>query len=894
MTSEDIPPTGVFVTASSSSEWYQHLERHGSCLQLYSLMVKKRELIHQLGPKGISVLHKGVEHGCVKLVKFILVNMFDDVGTCTCKVHGPNDARLTREQLLRQTCEDGITAVNIAVVSGSPKMVLLLKWAIDKNLEILAPSGNLSRKGEDTRSDATRLLIQRAQNRLTRNALLFCQKEWNLEGEDIRRLFEDAVSEESIPPAPMDPCPPDTAEEIRKETCNLSVNVPESSIVVPEVKDHTIDHMYEATSKESIMIPKVYALIERILANPPCVQEKIDMLMDECKKNVDFEFVPVPHVFLHFLLHTTSVNDPLSYNDSSHEEIFQTIVRACYEHDRKEGGSSGSMVATLFKILDPRGRTILHAALDNTQPEIIVNLFSWMDGLDLGMSPELIGDCVNAKDGAGRTILHFFCTHPEYIYCYRKFGKDLSLCNVWNMEKFDWDTELSPLVPLELDTLKNWCFPLYRKKPLSFPAGDVRPIHLAVTFNAVHPFTNIYAKQKRTLHFNPNKSFDLSTVVTPKDGIYACFEFGPLQIAAFLGRTTILEEILKCRSKIKTIHDLGLRKCHKNHLPAIHCAALSGQVEAIQGILKFPVYDPFIQHNIISEEGTGPCLKPNIYTNEGTALHLLLQRKNFNITVKIFQTLAQLHVLPNSKAYALLKNEFSKLHFDKHQSKNFSATEISCINLLLQAGIDIWTPHCETGELPNPGPMANDQARQWWYDKVETEVVSRKTTVNNACNATSVIATLVATGSFIGPLQPPLGWASDGYVHTNLIPMRVYLVCNSMSFYFSIASILMAVLPAIPMPKESLYDELFRSQRCLKAAVLLLLVSIICILISFTSASIAVVSSERRDKQLVGACIALGWIVCIAVLVIYIIRLLRMLFHRNDRFRRWFAKHMSF
>ncbi|KAG0621805.1 hypothetical protein M758_3G050000 [Ceratodon purpureus] len=548
----------------------------------------------------------------------------------------------------------------------------------------------------------------------------------------------------------MDPCPP---EEIRKEM-SKRINVPESNIVVPEVKDHTIDHMYEATSKESITIPKVYDLIERILANPHFfvskrhVQEKIDMLKDECKKNVDFEFVPVPHVFLHFLFHTTSVNDPLSYNDSS-EEIFETIVLACNEHDRKEGGR-GSMVMTLFKILDPRGRTILHAALDNARPEIIVNLFSWMDGLDLRMSPELIGECVNAKDGAGRTILHFFCTHPEYIYYFRKFENDLSLCNVWNKEKFDWDTELSPLAPLELDTLKNWCFPLFRKEPLSFSEG-VRPIHLAVTFSAVHLFTNIYAKQKRTLHFNPNKSFDLSSVFIP-NGIYACFEFGPLQIAAFLGRTTILEKILKWRSKIKTIDDLGLRNCHKNHLPAIHCAALSGQVEAIQSILKFPIYDPFIQHNIISEEGTGLSLEPNIYTNEGTALHLLLQRENFNITVKIFQTLALLHVLPNSKSYARLKNEFSKLHFDTHQSKNFSANEISCINLLLQAGIDIWTPHCETGELPNPGPTANDQVRQWWYDKVVTEVVTQKTSINNASNATSVIATLVATASFIGPL----------------------------------------------------------------------------------------------------------------------------------------------
>ena len=55
-----------------------------------------------------------------------------------------------------------------------------------------------------------------------------------------------------------------------------------------------------------------------------------------------------------------------------------------------------------------------------------------------------------------------------------------------------------------------------------------------------------------------------------------------------------------------------------------------------------------------------------------------------------------------------------------------------------------------------------------------------ESSINNASNATSLIATLVATIAFTGPLQPPLGWACDGYVYTNLISVRVYLVCNSL------------------------------------------------------------------------------------------------------------------
>ena len=162
-------------------------------------------------------------------------------------------------------------------------------------------------------------------------------------------------------------------------------------------------------------------------------------------------------------------------------------------------------------------------------------------------------------------------------------------------------------------------------------------------------------------------------------------------------------------------------KLPQNHWRDIHCLVSSCEVEAIKSTLKFPIYDPFIQHNIISNEGIARSIERNIYTEQRNCFILaLIAKKKFNFTVKIFQTLALLHVLSNSKSYARLKNEFFKLHFDKHQSKNFLPNEINCINLLLQGGIDTWILNCKTGELPNPRPMANDEARQWWYYKVIT------------------------------------------------------------------------------------------------------------------------------------------------------------------------------
>lgn len=831
---KQVPATNPFVTASSSSEWYEHLKREGSCLRLLYLLAKKRELIHQLGPEGITVLHKGVEHGCVRLVKFILVDMFDDKGVCTCKLHGPDYSRLTRDQLLRKTNEYGSTAVNIAVVSGSPKMVLLLNWAIDKNRQELRKlrKKEVSQTGGDAQGN------RRVRTKFTR------RKECEVEGEDLQRLFEVYVNQESIPSTSTGPCLPDAAEEILE-----SVSVTESNLAVPDVKDHTIDKIYKTDSEESINIPEVYNLVEEILFNEDWGndQETVDLLIDRCQKHVSFEFVPVPHVFLHFLLCTY-----WQWNSQLREKIVKRIVVACKESDDDKGGR-GSRVVALFNMLDPRGRTILHAAL---QPLHAALQLGW-SVIDRIMDDTLPAsrrrECWNARDGAGRTILHLACIYDISKYL---IGRE----SAWEMLDMNVD-KMFPLRPEELDALKIWCFPRYIGEFKTWWLQLERPMHLAVLFNS----TNMLSKLLPFKTDFPYKELDRG--------------WGPLQVAAFFGRIEFLEHFLKRQTQYNSISDEGLGKVLILYMrPAIHIAAQCGQVEAIRSILKYPIYDPMIQ-----------------YKPYGTALHLLLQRKSFKKDLENFHMTALFHVLPNNYRYKRIESDFNKLQDDNKKVRPFSANEINCINLLLQGGIDIWTPNHWTAELPTPGRTANDEAQKWWYEKVIKEVVTLKTSISGAANATSVVAALVATASFIGPLQPPLGLSGDGgYVDTSRSSVQVYLVFNSLSFFFSIGSILMAVLPAIPMPKESLYDELLRSQRCLKGAALMLLVSIMCILVSFSSANMAVVSSRWRDKGLVVVCIVVGGSVCIVVLGIYIIRLLRMLFHKNVRFRRWFAKHMYF
>ncbi|KAG0620825.1 hypothetical protein M758_4G247300 [Ceratodon purpureus] len=621
--------------------------------------------------------------------------------------------------------------------------------------------------------------------------------------------------------------------------------------------------------------------------------------------------------FLHYLF---TVRDEIISEVQA--KILSDVLEAC-----RACAQPWSMVQSVFNILDPRGRTILHAALrpDNLKTlETILNVLKQVvRGIRGGA--DLVWECANARDGAGRTILHLMAIHDYNHLIWEKFQRDILI----------WEATVIPLCNVELEALKYWCFQLPHHGKL---ISNDTPILLAIIFNSIRFFESLSGTAD---FFRADMKLLQQRVIPVKD------KFGlltrnrvcrPFQIAAFLGRSKIVDKILRTRGQIDYILDIGFgnegpeiqegeeegeeegildigygnegpeiqegeeegeeegnneeaneeaneegeedgEEILLTSLPAIHCAALSSQVETIQTILKYPIFDPLIQD-----------------PSSGTALHFLLQKEDFQKQLDTFRTLALSHVLPNSVPYTRVKNDFVNLQIDHNIPRMFSANEMGCINLLLQAGIDIWTRADKSKERPSPGPTANDEARKWWFERVVTEVLAQKASVSNAANATSVVAALVATASFLGPFTPPLSYSLDtngGYIHTSVCAVRVFMVCNSFSFLFSIASILMAVLPAIPMPKESLYDELFRSQRCLKFAALMLLIAILCLLAAFSSASIAVVSSEVHDWLVVVPCILLGGIICAIVLVIYIIRMLRMLFHKNDRFRRWFAKNMK-
>ena len=210
----------------------------------------------------------------------------------------------------------------------------------------------------------------------------------------------------------------------------------------------------------------------------------------------------------------------------------------------------------------------------------------------------------------------------------------------------------------------------------------------------------------------------------------------------------------------------------------------------------------------------------------------------------------------------------------------------ACISILVQAGVDVWEKD-DGGNFPEPGRLASSENHLSWQNMVERETLEAKKSLNEAGNAISVVAALVATASYVGPLQPPLGYVDD-FVQTSNLSIRIFMVTNSVSFYLAIASIMFAVVPSLPMPQEGIYEEWQRTRKTIGIAISLLLMSVLGVLISFTAASNAVVSKEYswRHGGLTFYPAVLAGLVCLIGITWFFIRLLRLMCPKSVMIRR--------
>jgi hypothetical protein len=255
----------------------------------------------------------------------------------------------------------------------------------------------------------------------------------------------------------------------------------------------------------------------------------------------------------------------------------------------------------------------------------------------------------------------------------------------------------------------------------------------------------------------------------------------------------------------------------------------------------------------------------------------------------------------------LLENKLQEKHLEEdsaiaHRYNIYSRTysgRQDCVNLLLQAGADILTTD-KNGLMANPGVYASSEARTWWYDLVAKQTSDMKKDLHAAGNGTAIVATLVATASFVGPLTPPLNYVamSSGTttievgVQVTKLLIKVFLVSNGLSFYLAITSIMLAIMPSLPIPKEGLVsgpcDDLKRSRKTISIAIGLLLASIISVLISFAASSLIVIPLQHPG--LMAYSTSIGGIISCMGIIFFFLRFLRLICPQNTVIRKLYQR----
>ncbi|KAH8960383.1 hypothetical protein BDL97_06G129400 [Sphagnum fallax] len=161
----------------------------------------------------------------------------------------------------------------------------------------------------------------------------------------------------------------------------------------------------------------------------------------------------------------------------------------------------------------------------------------------------------------------------------------------------------------------------------------------------------------------------------------------------------------------------------------------------------------------------------------------------------------------------------------------------------------------------------------------------------DAANALLVGAALIASVTFAGWLQPPLGYIPDynfsqpfpappqtpeSYAAvTNHATVKAFWVFNSLSFFFAIATVLAGAGAALPnFRPEFIARQVESVKTALKIATFLLVISVVCVLGAFASAGFAALPPLRKYDISIIITVCLGGTICMLALAYIMWKLL--------------------
>ncbi|KAH8972271.1 hypothetical protein BDL97_02G186300 [Sphagnum fallax] len=175
----------------------------------------------------------------------------------------------------------------------------------------------------------------------------------------------------------------------------------------------------------------------------------------------------------------------------------------------------------------------------------------------------------------------------------------------------------------------------------------------------------------------------------------------------------------------------------------------------------------------------------------------------------------------------------------------------------------------------------------------------------DAANALLVGAALIASVTFAGWLQPPLGYtpyyefsqpfpappgAYESYAAIKQNPkVKAFWVFNSLSFFFAIATVLAGADAAMPSLDDAFIATVVKSvRRSLIVASILLVMSVVCVLGAFASAGLAVLPPLLKYDTSMIITVCVGGTVCMIILAKFLWKLAKA---RRERLLKRAMKH---
>jgi hypothetical protein len=194
-------------------------------------------------------------------------------------------------------------------------------------------------------------------------------------------------------------------------------------------------------------------------------------------------------------------------------------------------------------------------------------------------------------------------------------------------------------------------------------------------------------------------------------------------------------------------------KMYDGNIPALHLAAASGVPEVLRMMFMTEEFDPI-----------------KLTPHKRTPIHFALDYSTAKFNNEVEVEVKEKSTDTNEESMPMwYRSSYidpfaidTKTRPDKELCPELARHDEgrpACITMLMQAGVDIWQRDDERS-LAEPGPEASTDLRTWWYGTIARDISEAKKDLNDAANAISVVAALVATVSYVGPLQPPLGYGT--------------------------------------------------------------------------------------------------------------------------------------